>query len=109
MVNVTQETLIARIEELESGPRSLKEDFALEAYRMLLPYVSADPNEFAEVCGPVFYDAVHSLDAKMYPLNMDDVAFEVNGETIARRTGKRHRNDVERFYLKRKHVGASNG
>lgn len=40
MVNVTQESLVARIAELESGPRSLKEDFALEAYRMLLPYVA---------------------------------------------------------------------
>lgn len=40
MVNVTQESLAARIAELEAGPRSLKEDFALEAYRMLLPYVA---------------------------------------------------------------------
>ncbi|EOJ5644265.1 TPA: hypothetical protein R4289_003222 [Enterobacter mori] len=40
MVNVTQESLAARIAELESGPRSLKEDFALQAYRMLLPHVA---------------------------------------------------------------------
>ncbi|HHW7541922.1 hypothetical protein [Escherichia coli] len=40
MVNVTQESLAARIAELESGPRSLKEDFALEAYRMLLPHIA---------------------------------------------------------------------
>ena len=40
MVNVTQESLIARIAELEAGPRSLKEDFALQAYRMLLPHVA---------------------------------------------------------------------
>lgn len=40
MVNVTQESLIARIAELEAGPRSLKEDFALKAYRMLLPHVA---------------------------------------------------------------------
>jgi len=40
MVTVTQESLAARITELESGPRSLKEDFALEAYRMLLPHVA---------------------------------------------------------------------
>lgn len=40
MVTVTQESLAARISELEAGPRSLKEDFALEAYRMLLPYVA---------------------------------------------------------------------
>lgn len=40
MVNVNQESLAARIAELEAGPRSLKEDFALEAYRMLLPHVA---------------------------------------------------------------------
>ncbi|WP_449540979.1 hypothetical protein [Enterobacter ludwigii] len=40
MVNVTQESLAARIAELEAAPRSLKEDFALQAYRMLLPYVA---------------------------------------------------------------------
>lgn len=40
MVNVTQESLAARIAELEAGPRSLKEDFALQAYRMLLPHVA---------------------------------------------------------------------
>ncbi|EMB5519931.1 hypothetical protein U7Q95_002474 [Escherichia coli] len=40
MVSVTQESLAARIAELEAGPRSLKEDFALEAYRMLLPHVA---------------------------------------------------------------------
>lgn len=40
MVKVTQESLAARIEELEAGPRSLKEDFALQAYRMLLPIVA---------------------------------------------------------------------
>ncbi|MCU6325695.1 hypothetical protein [Enterobacter quasiroggenkampii] len=109
MVNVTQESLAARIAELEAGPRSLKEDFALQAYRMLLPHISADPNEFTEVCGPVFYDAVHALEAKMYHLNMDDVAFEIDGETIARRTGPRSRHESETFYLKRKFVGVSNG
>lgn len=109
MVNVTQESLAARIAELETSPRSLKEDFALQAYRMLLPHVSADPNEFTEVCGPVFYDAVHTLGAKMYHLNMDDVAFEIDGETIARRTGPRSRHDSEIFYLKRKHVGVNHG
>lgn len=109
MVSITQESLTARIAELESGPRSLKEDFALEAYRMLLPHVSADPNEFIEVYGQVFYGAVHSLGAKMYHLNMDDVAFEIDGETIARRTGPRSRRESETFCLKRKYVGVSNG
>lgn len=109
MVTVTQESLAARIAELESSSRSLKEDFALEAYRMLLPHVSADPNEFTKVCGAVFYDAVHSLGAKMYHLNMDDVVFEIDGETIARRTGPRSRRESEIFYLKRKFVGVSHG
>ncbi|OJH26006.1 hypothetical protein [Enterobacter kobei] len=40
MVNVTQESLAARIAELEAGPRSLKEEFALEAYRKLLAATS---------------------------------------------------------------------
>lgn len=40
MVTVNQESLAARIAELEAVPRSLKEDFALEAYRMLLPHVA---------------------------------------------------------------------
>lgn len=109
MATVTQESLAARIAELEAGPRSLKEDFALDAYRMLLPHVSADPNEFTEVCRQVFYDAVHSLGAKMYHLNMDDVAFEIYGETIARRIGPRSRRESETFYLKSKFVGVTNG
>lgn len=109
MANVTQESLAARIAELESGQRSLKEEFALEAYRMLLPFVTLDPNEFIEVCESVFYDAVHSLRSKMYHLNMDDVAFEIDGETIARRTGPRNRRESETFYLKRKYVGMNHG
>lgn len=39
MVNVTQESLAARIAELESGPRSLKEDYQLRAFRTLLCYM----------------------------------------------------------------------
>lgn len=39
MVNVTQESLIARIDELEAGPRSLKEDYQLHAFRTLLSYM----------------------------------------------------------------------
>lgn len=42
MVTVTQESLAARIAELEAGPRSLKEDFALQAHRMLLPHAPAN-------------------------------------------------------------------
>ncbi|MEB6655072.1 hypothetical protein MXL28_17425 [Klebsiella aerogenes] len=36
MTQVTKESLSARIAELESGTRSIKEDYQLEAYRMLL-------------------------------------------------------------------------
>lgn len=35
MTQVTKESLSARIAELESGTRSIKEDYQLEAYRML--------------------------------------------------------------------------
>lgn len=38
MPKVTIETLAQRIAELESRPRSLNEDFQLEAYRELLEY-----------------------------------------------------------------------
>lgn len=36
MTTVTKESLAARVAELEAGPRSIKEDYQLEAYRMLL-------------------------------------------------------------------------
>jgi hypothetical protein len=36
MTTVTKESLAERIAELEAGPRSIKEDYQLEAYRMLL-------------------------------------------------------------------------
>lgn len=45
MVNVTQESLAARIAELETGSRSLKEDFALQAYRMLRKYLATPIEE----------------------------------------------------------------
>lgn len=47
---VTKESLAARIAELESGPRSLKEDYALAAYKMLLATMEAEPEvqEFEE-------------------------------------------------------------
>lgn len=40
---VTKESLAARIAELESGPRSLKEDYTLAAYKMLLATMEAEP------------------------------------------------------------------
>lgn len=40
---VTKESLAARIAELEYGPRSLKEDYTLAAYKMLLATMEAEP------------------------------------------------------------------
>lgn len=40
---VTKESLAARIAELESGPRSLKEDYTLAAYKMLLATMESEP------------------------------------------------------------------
>ncbi|EOU9618888.1 hypothetical protein ACOJM8_000985 [Klebsiella aerogenes] len=45
MTQVTKESLSARIAELESGTRSIKEDYQLEAYRMLLK-VMEDENYY---------------------------------------------------------------
>ncbi|MEG2376838.1 MAG: hypothetical protein RSC43_00620 [Clostridia bacterium] len=39
MTQVTKESLAKRIAELESGPRSLKEDYQLESFKMLLEYM----------------------------------------------------------------------
>lgn len=40
---VTKESLAARIAGLESGARSLKEDYTLAAYKMLLATMEAEP------------------------------------------------------------------
>lgn len=40
---VTKESLATRIAELESGARSLKEDYTLAAYKMLLATMEAGP------------------------------------------------------------------
>ena len=40
---VTKEYLAARIAEMESGPRSLKEDYTLAAYKMLLATMESEP------------------------------------------------------------------
>lgn len=40
---VTKESLAARIAELEYGARSLKEDYTLAAYKMLLATMEAEP------------------------------------------------------------------
>ena len=42
MVHVTKESLAARIADLESGARSLKEDYTLAAYKMLLATLEAE-------------------------------------------------------------------
>ncbi|HIH9595241.1 TPA: hypothetical protein ACYVCF_003096 [Klebsiella pneumoniae] len=41
--SVTKESLIARIADLEYGARSLKEDYTLAAYKMLLATMEAEP------------------------------------------------------------------
>ena len=41
---VTKDSLTARIAELESGARSLKEDYTLAAYKMLLATMEAEPD-----------------------------------------------------------------
>lgn len=41
---VTKESLAARIADLEYGPRSLKEDYTLAAYKMLLATMDAEPD-----------------------------------------------------------------
>lgn len=46
MTHVTKESLSARIAELESGTRSIKEDYQLEAYRMLLGLIDNEPAAF---------------------------------------------------------------
>lgn len=103
MANVTQESLAARIAELESGQRSLKEEFALEAYRMLLPFVMMDPNEFIEVSRPVFHEALNAIKTQCTHPNMDDIAFEVDGFPMAYIIGKRD-GDREKFRIRRKYV-----
>lgn len=49
MVNVTQETLISRIEELEARPRSMKEDYQLCAFRTLLSYMRTCPHIYGRI------------------------------------------------------------
>lgn len=52
---VTKESLAARIAELESGARSLKEDYTLAAYKMLLATMEAEPvAEITEDLGRLF-------------------------------------------------------
>lgn len=108
MVTVTQESLSARIAELETGQRSLKEEFALEAYRMLLPFVTLDQNEFIEVSKPVFHESLNAIKTTCSHPNMDDIAFEINGSPVAYIIGKRERCDKEKFRILRKYVLAVN-
>lgn len=49
MVSVNQESLIARIEELESRPRSMKEDYQLCAFRTLLSYMRTCPHTYGRI------------------------------------------------------------
>lgn len=63
---VTKESLAARIAELESGARSLKEDYTLAAYKMLLATMEAEPVavcivEGGQMCPDGFGECDHSL------------------------------------------------
>lgn len=49
MVTVNQESLISRIEELESRPRSMKEDYQLCAFRTLLSYMRTCPHTYGRI------------------------------------------------------------
>lgn len=49
MVTVNRESLIARIEELESRPRSMKEDYQLCAFRTLLSYMRTCPHTYGRI------------------------------------------------------------
>lgn len=63
---VTKESLVARIADLESGARSLKEDYTLAAYKMLLATMEAEPVavcsvEDGQMCPDGFGGCDHSL------------------------------------------------
>ena len=49
MVTVKRESLIARIEELESRPRSMKDDYQLCAFRTLLSYMRTCPHTYGRI------------------------------------------------------------
>ena len=55
MTTVTKESLAARIAELESGARSLKEDYTLAAYKMLLATMEAEPVALQPELAKVIY------------------------------------------------------
>lgn len=52
---ITKESLAARIAELESGARSLKEDYTLAAYKMLLATMAAEPVALQPELAKVIY------------------------------------------------------
>lgn len=61
MTHVTKESLSARIAELESGTRSIKEDYQLEAYRMLLKVMEDEPVAYITYKGYL----LHASDPKV--------------------------------------------
>lgn len=73
---VTKESLAARIAELESGPRSLKEDYTLAAYKMLLETMEAEP--VAEVI-----QKLNGYDRPLYVVAIDGDVEE--GDVLYRR------------------------
>lgn len=70
MTAVTKESLVARIADLEYGPRSLKEDYTLAAYKMLLVTMEAEPvaweyewASYITCVGPQDFERIIELEA----------------------------------------------
>lgn len=56
---VTKESLAARIADLEPGARSLKEDYTLAAYKMLLATMEAEPVGIVRYVGTSERKSIH--------------------------------------------------
>lgn len=69
---VTKESLAARIAELESGPRSLKEDYTLAAYKMLLATMDSEPVAYM-YRDNLHLDARFSLESKIGNWSPEDI------------------------------------
>lgn len=57
MAGVTKESLASRIADLEYGPRSLKEDYTLAAYKMLLATMEVEPVHSKPDIADAIYEA----------------------------------------------------
>lgn len=74
------------------------------------PYtLQNDQNEFIEVSQEVFHESINGISTAVRYPNMDDIAFEIDGAQAAYIIGKRSRDDVERFRIRRKYVVLNDG